>query len=407
MTLTKSATLSGGERDRRLFKRKKPWVSLQYEEEVRAHFSEEGVSSGAKLEDHFVSNPDLKTIFEASRDLDTAGLFRWIDDHAAEFEDTTFVVNTDDGEKLEALRPLRPGLIINKMALTRIRHLNTFLNKANETLAEGGYLWCHSRTGRLKKEIILRTHPGLPGKIIYFFHFLWHRVCAKLRFTRPFYFAVTRGKNRTYHHVELLGRMYRSGFEVVDERFLNGEYFIIGKKFRAPIWDDEPTNGLFVKLQRVGYEGKTIGVYKLRTMYAYSEYLQPYMLRYEGLRDGGKFANDYRVNTLGKICRKTWLDELPMLINVLKGQMKLVGVRPLSRHYFSLYTPEMQRKHISVKPGLLPPFYYETETPATLEEIQASEERYIDAWHKRPFATDWKYFWGTVWNILFKKKRSH
>ena len=150
-----------------------------------------------------------------------------------------------------------------------------------------------------------------------------------------------------------------------------------------------------------------IGVYKFRTMYSYSEYLQPYMLEYEGLQEGGKFAHDYRVNGWGKLLRKSWLDELPMFINVLKGQMKLVGVRPLSRHYFSLYTPEMQDLHISVKPGLLPPFYYDEHSPVTLEDVQASEKRYIDAYHARPFATDWRYFWGTVGNILFKHKRSH
>ena len=150
-----------------------------------------------------------------------------------------------------------------------------------------------------------------------------------------------------------------------------------------------------------------IGVYKFRTMYSYSEYLQPYMLEHEGLQEGGKFARDYRVNGWGKLLRRTWLDELPMFINVFKGQMKLVGVRPLSRHYFSLYKPEMQDLHTSVKPGLLPPFYYDEYSPVTLEDVQASEKRYIDAYHQHPFATDWRYFWGTVGNILFKRKRSY
>ena len=96
-----------------------------------------------------------------------------------------------------------------------------------------------------------------------------------------------------------------------------------------------------------------------------------------------------------------------MAINILKGQMKLVGVRPLSRQYFNMYTPEMKELRIRVKPGLLPPFYYEATTPETLEDVQASEKRYIEAYHKHPFATDWRYFWGTVGNILFKHKRSH
>ena len=274
-------------------------------------------------------------------------------------------------------------------------------------MVDGGYLWCHSRTSGLKKQIILGSHPGFIGKVIYFFHYFWHRFCARLKLTRWFYMAVTKGKNRSYSRVELLGRMYRAGFEVVDERFHHGEFFILGQKFRKPIWDDDPTYGALVKLNRVGYKGKMIGVYKFRTMFPYSEYLQPYILEHEGLQKGGKFAHDYRVNYWGRKLRSTWLDELPMGINILKGQMKLVGVRPLSRQYFKMYTPEMQELHISVKPGLLPPFYYDEKTPETIEDVQASEKRYIEAYHKHPFATDWRYFWGTVGNILFKHKRSH
>jgi lipopolysaccharide/colanic/teichoic acid biosynthesis glycosyltransferase len=391
-----------------LLKRKKPWVTLQHEEQfIPENYSEQGVESGAKFERHLATNYDLKTIFKSTKHLDVNGIEEWLDAHMGQFDDSTFIVNTDEGATLEGLKPHHPELIINKMALNRIRHLNTLLNKANETLVDGGYLWVHSRTARLKREIIYNAHPGFSGKLIYYGHYLWHRVCPKLKWTKWFYFWVTKGQNRTYHRVELLGRMYRAGFEVIDERFHHGEYYILGRKFRAPIWDDDPTCGALVKLLRVGYKGDLIGVYKFRTMYSYSEYLQPYMLEHEGLQDGGKFAHDYRVNGWGKLLRKSWLDELPMFINVFKGQMKLVGVRPLSRHYFSLYTPGMQDLHISVKPGLLPPFYYDEYSPVTLDDVQASEKRYINAYHSRPFATDWRYFWGTVGNIVFKHKRSH
>ena len=334
-------------------------------------------------------------------------ILAWLDKHHDEFDESTFIVNTDDGNALDALKNHHPRLIINKMGLTRIRHLNTFLNKANENLVDGGYLWCHSRTSGLKREIFMRRHPGFIGKVLYAFHYLWHRVIARMKLTRWFYMWVTKGKNRSYPRVELLGRMYRAGFEVVDERFHQGEFFILGQKFRKPIWDDDPTYGAFVKLNRVGYKGNMIGVYKFRTMFPYSEYLQPYILEHEGLQKGGKFAHDYRVNFWGRKLRSSWLDELPMFINILKGQMKLVGVRPLSRQYFGMYTDEMQELHISVKPGLLPPFYYDEKTPETLEDVQASEKRYIEAYHKKPFATDWRYFWGTIGNILFKHKRSH
>ena len=390
-----------------LFKRK-PWVELQHEEEfIPKNYSEVGVERGAKLEDELVGNQDLARIHARTKDMGLPEILAWLDKHHEEFDESTFIVNTDDGNALEALKGHHPRLIINKLGLTRIRHLNTFLNKANETMVDGGYLWCHSRTSGLKKQIILRSHPGIIGKVIYFFHYLWHRFFARLKITRWFYMGVTKGKNRSYSRVELLGRMYRAGFEVVDERFHNGEFFILGQKFRKPIWDDDPTYGALVKLNRVGYKGKMIGVYKVRTMFPYSEYLQPYILEHEGLQKGGKFAHDYRVNFWGRKLRSTWFDELPMFINMFKGQMKLVGVRPLSRSYFKLYSPEMQDLHTSVKPGLLPPFYYDEKTPETLEEIQASEKRYIEAYHKHPFATDWRYFWGTVGNILFKHKRSH
>ena len=392
----------------KLFKRTKPWVDLQYEGPfIAKDYSEAGVETGAKLEEQLVGNVDLARIFNATKKMSQSEASAWLAKNRDSFDASTFVINTDDGNALDILKGHHPRLIINEMGLTRIRHLNTFLNKANENLVDGGYLLCHSRTSGLKRAIILRSHPGIIGKMIYFCHYVWHRVMARMKWTRWFYMWVTKGKNRCYSRVELLGRMYRAGFEVVDERFHKGEFVILGQKFRAPIWDDDPSYGALVKLNRVGDKGRMIGVYKFRTMYPYSEYLQPYILEHEGLQKGGKFAHDYRVNYWGHKLRSGWIDELPMFINILKGQMKLVGVRPLSRQYFGLYTEEMQKLHISVKPGLLPPFYFDEKTPETIEDVQASEKRYIEAYHKHPFATDWRYFWGTVRNILFKHKRSH
>ena len=389
------------------FFRRRPWVTLQHEEKfIPRNYSETGVESGAKLENQIAGNVDVQRIHRACLSMSPREFSSWLDEQEPSFADSTFLFDTDDGNVMDALRGKFPELIIHKRPLNRIRHLNTFLNKTSEALVDEGYICCHARTSGLKHRIIRKAFPGFPGKVVYGMHYIWHRVFAKLRLTRWFYMWVTKGKNRTYSRVELLGRMYRAGFEVIDESFSGGEFFLLGRKIKDPVWDDDPTCGAVVKLPRVGYKGEIIGVYKFRTMYSYSEYLQPYMLEYEGLQKGGKFAHDYRVNSWGRLMRSTWLDELPMLINILKGQMKLVGVRPLSRQYYSLYSPEMQKLHVSVKPGLLPPFYYDAHTPETLEEVQESERRYIEAWHKHPFATDWRYFWGTVGNILFKRKRS-
>ena len=93
-----------------------------------------------------------------------------------------------------------------------------------------------------------------------------------------------------------------------------------------------------------------------------------------------------------------------MFVNMIKGQIKLVGVRPLSQQYFNLYTPELQQLRIKTKPGLLPPFY--VDMPETLEEIQESEKRYLEAYLEHPFRTDWRYFWRIMGNIFFRGKRS-
>lgn len=143
---------------------------------------------------------------------------------------------------------------------------------------------------------------------------------------------------------------------MLHEEIVHGEFYVIAAKVKEPVRDDKPSGGLLIRLKRKGKGGKIIGVYKFRTMYAYSEYLQPYIYKQAGLCSGGKIAGDYRVNAAGRFLRKTWLDELPMLINWMKGDLKLVGVRPLSSHYFSLYSEELRALRIRTKPGLIPPF---------------------------------------------------
>ena len=167
-----------------LFKRKKPWIDLQHEEEFVQNWSERGVETGAKLEESLVSYQDLERIHTRTKSMGLQEILAWLDKHHDEFDDTTFIVNTDDGNALDTLKGHHPRLIINKMGLTRIRHLNTFLNKANENLVDGGYLWCHSRTSSLKRQIFMRRHPGFIGKVLYAFHYLWHRVIARMKLTR-------------------------------------------------------------------------------------------------------------------------------------------------------------------------------------------------------------------------------
>ena len=139
-------------------------------------------------------------------------------------------------------------------------------------------------------------------------------------------------------------------------------------------------------------------------MAPYSEYIQEFIYERYGLESGGKIKDDPRINPVGRILRRYWIDELPMLINLLKGDLKLFGVRPLSAHYLSLYDQDFIRYRQRFKPGLIPPCY--VDLPQTMEEIIASEERYLRAYERRPLQTDLKYFGRFLRNVLVKKVRS-
>ena len=228
----------------------------------------------------------------------------------------------------------------------------------------------------------------------------------KLFMTSRLYFDITEGKNRVLSKAEVMGRLCYCGFEIIDERKKGDlNYVVARRKFRPEI-TARRLYGILVKLKRVGKNGKLFKVYKFRTMHPYSEFLQAYIYDRYSLQEGGKFNHDIRVTTLGRIMRKYWMDELPMLINWLKGDMKLVGVRPISQHYFSLYSKELQEQRTRHKPGLLPPFY--ADMPKTLDEIQASEIGYLTMCEQRgTLVTDFVYFWKIVGTIVFKRARSH
>lgn len=157
-------------------------------------------------------------------------------------------------------------------------------------------------------------------------------------------------------------------------------------------------------MRRIGKDGKQIFVYKIRTMHPYSEYLQELVYDKNKLSEGGKFNYDFRISSWGKVLRKLWIDELPILINYFRGDIKLVGVRLVNNHYLSLYSNEFRKRRIKYKPGLIPPFY--ADMPKTIEEIEQSEKKYFDLFDDSPFVTDVKYFFKIFFNILFHRRRS-
>ena len=117
-----------------------------------------------------------------------------------------------------------------------------------------------------------------------------------------------------------------------------------------------PGKGIF-KDERVGKGDKNIGVYKFRTMYADAETNLEKYLSKEQLRDWEserKVENDPRITPVGVFLRKTSLDELPQLFNILFGTMSIVGPRPITRlELESHFTYEQKKILLSCRPGLI------------------------------------------------------
>ena len=96
---------------------------------------------------------------------------------------------------------------------------------------------------------------------------------------------------------------------------------------------------IIFKQKRPGLHGEIFSIYKFRTMKNSKD------------KNGNLLSNSQRITKLGKLLRKLSLDELTQLFNVLKGDISLVGPRPLLIDYLDLYTPEQARRH-DVKPGI-------------------------------------------------------
>lgn len=138
---------------------------------------------------------------------------------------------------------------------------------------------------------------------------------------------------------------------------------------------------------RPGRGGKPFRILKFRTM--------------KDARDaGGQLLRDAeRLTPFGRFLRSTSLDELPELVNVLKGDMSLVGPRPLLMEYLPLYTPEQARRH-EVRPGITGWAQVNGRNALTWEEKFNLDVWYVD---NRSFWLDLKILWMTFVAVLARK----
>lgn len=145
--------------------------------------------------------------------------------------------------------------------------------------------------------------------------------------------------------------------------------------------------GAFFLQERPGKDGRIFKIIKFKTMTD------------ERDADGNLLPDAQRLTKVGRIVRSTSLDELPQLLNVLKGDMSLIGPRPLLVQYLPLYSPEQARRH-EVRPGITGWAQVHGRNAITWQEKFKLDVWYVD---HCTFATDLKVIWLTVVNVLKRK----
>lgn len=332
-------------------------------------------------------------------------VFKYLNSHLQLKDGDTYVYATTDPYVLRFQPHYQYKTIIQLEKLNNILGINKMLSIANEKLPDDGiFICCYETKSTYKRKMMKRYRRGF-NHFMYVLNFIVNRIFPKIFVSHWLYFRFTRGRNRILSKAEVLGRIYCCGFQVIREKKIGNLTYIFSKRAKHPATMLNRTYGPLIRLHRYGQYGEPFDVFKMRTMHPYSEFLQGYIYERNSLKDGGKFNKDFRVTTLGRLMRRFWIDELPTIYNLMNGDMKIVGVRPLSVQYFNLYSKELQEKRVKYKPGLLPPFY--ADMPRTLAEIEASEMKYLVACEKKGvFLTDLRYFFLILQNILIKSARS-
>ena len=204
---------------------------------------------------------------------------------------------------------------------------------------------------------------------------------------------------------------YRLIFKRISDFFLSALIF----PFLIPIMlyitykikKDNPTSNIFFKQERLGKDGNTFTCYKFRTMYENSErelnsYLRIHPEEQQYYDKYHKYKNDPRITKIGKILRKTSLDELPQIFNVLKNEMSFIGPRPYMIEE-RIKMEENQDTILSVKPGITGLWQVSGRSGVDFTGRIALDIWYIRNWN---LWMDLVILLKTVKTVLFKKGAS-
>lgn len=163
----------------------------------------------------------------------------------------------------------------------------------------------------------------------------------------------------------------------------------------------ESKGPVFFKHNRIGKNGKIIGMYKFRSMVENAEELikkfTPEQMK--EYKENYKLTDDPRITKTGKFLRKTSLDELPQLINIIKGELSIIGPRPVVQEELEKYGDNAQ-KFLSVTPGLTGYWAANGRSNTSYEERMEMELFYVD---NMSIKLDIKIFFQTILSVLRKE----
>jgi lipopolysaccharide/colanic/teichoic acid biosynthesis glycosyltransferase len=138
---------------------------------------------------------------------------------------------------------------------------------------------------------------------------------------------------------------------------------------------------IFFLQERIGVNKRRFKMFKFRTMVPNAETLLADLEKHN--EAGGpvfKIKNDPRITTIGKLLRRSSIDELPQLLNVLKGDMSLVGPRPLPVRDYEGFNEDWQRRRFSVKPGITCLWQVNGRSGISFDQWMLLDLRYMDEW---------------------------
>ena len=147
----------------------------------------------------------------------------------------------------------------------------------------------------------------------------------------------------------------------------------------------------FFKQKRLGINQKVFTVYKFRTMCDHA------------FERGGVASSeqDSRITKVGKFLRKTSIDEIPQMINIIKGEMAIIGPRPVLDFEFEEYRDNLRYAHrYDAKPGMFCTVDLELRATATREQQFEMDAEYVD---KMSFSLDFKVFFGIIKTVVLGK----